>query len=361
VSLIDTVLQVSGCPTLSLVSAGQTLFIYKLRCFILDESCAGLKACEICRTSAGSTCGWCGTKNRCKSENECSAGTCPSEWYPSFGQNIDKECPRDLNPEEKEEEEEEEKESYLMFALLATAGVVLTLALVLWGYRHQQTRGIVAMYESLGQRPDGPTELGFEESIDVLHSHVEEPMAAVMDRDAVTKELRRHGHFEVIWTGQPRLWPAVRYTVAIWLLTLSLLLVLAIKSDLSDDLEILRVVAWVTAFFWTVILIWFVGYRAGTCYVLTENCAIAYHSFGSCCTWLDEYPIEKMDALDASMDEHGYGSLRFSSSVPAWEFNAFLFVQGIPKVHSFLASKGIGASSSPAARSIASFRVDVAI
>ena len=43
---------------------------------------------------------------------------------------------------------------------------------------------------------------------------------------------------------------------------------------------------------------------------------------------LQEFPIARMDVLDAELDEHGYGSIRFSTMVPAWEFSGFYYVEG---------------------------------
>jgi len=52
-----------------------------------------------------------------------------------------------------------------------------------------------------------------------------------------------------------------------------------------------------------------------------------------------------MDLLDVQLDEHGYGSIRFSTLVPAWEFSGFYHSEGMHKAHAILAARGAGAGS----------------
>jgi len=91
-------------------------------------------------------------------------------------------------PPASEEEKEEEAESYALFALLGIGGTLLSAVLLLWAHRHQQSRRMVAMYESLGESPPPPAgspNLGFDERDEFYTSRGEEPLEAIQGREEV--------------------------------------------------------------------------------------------------------------------------------------------------------------------------------
>jgi len=177
-----------------------------------------------------------------------------------------------------------------------------------------------------------------------------------MDKESVAFELSKAGHMPILWAATPRLWPRVRVAVLSWLCLMALFFVIALRSKENAQFWIMREVACIAALIITVGLGVLVWYRAGTSYILTKEHALAYHALAPCKPHIDSMHVNMMDDLTTEMDEHGYGTIVFSRSTPAWGFRSFQCVEGIPRVHATLVASGVGASSSPRARAIRLFR-----
>jgi len=336
---------------------------YYLGPFILTEHCARLSSCQKCVSdSRSATCGWCSASKRCElrfdaknGEPLCGKDKCLGPKGKQGGAPLE-EC---NSPADEAEEHKEEGELEELFLALSVAGGVLVLGLLYWGYKHQQSRRMIAMYESLeqgGYEEEECAELRDLSGEDfIMNPDAGDPLSALMDKESVEYELRSCRHWPVLWAGQPRLWPRVRKIVGLWAMSLGLFVVIAINAKVGGSMANLREVSCVLALLSTLFLMAAVWYRAGTLYVLTQTHALSYHALGPCRPNVEAFPISRMDHLHTTMDQHGFGTLIFSNSVPAWEFRGFHSVEAVPRAQAILASKGVGASSSPARASIILF------